>query len=70
LEGVFVSFLSGYKTYIVALAAIADQVAMLAQGQESLPQFASAVTTAILAATIRSGISANGLRPPVSLGPK
>lgn len=49
--------LSGYKTYIVAGVAVISAAASYLIGDVSLPDAAQLVLTAVLGATLRSGIS-------------
>lgn len=49
--------LSGYKTYITAGVAVVSAVAMYLTGEDTLAQAIQLVVTAILGATIRSGIT-------------
>ena len=48
--------LSGYKTYIVAAAAVIGAVAAYATGESSLEAAISVAISAILAATVRNAI--------------
>ncbi len=50
----------GYKTYITAAVAVIGALAAYLTGDASLIQTAQLVVTAIIGATIRHGIGANG----------
>jgi hypothetical protein len=51
---------AGYKTYITAGVAVIAAVAAYLTGDASLMQTVQLVVTAIIGATIRHGIAANG----------
>jgi len=49
--------LKGYKTYIVAAIAVITAIGAYLTGDLALPAAAQAVLTAVLGATLRSGIA-------------
>lgn len=51
------NFLSGYKTYITAIAGVVTAVAMYANGQEPVGDMITQVIAALSAAFIRHGIT-------------
>ena len=53
-------FLGGKKTYLVAVAAIIGSVVAWLEGSIDMPTLAQSITAAILAATIRAGITKSG----------
>lgn len=52
--------LAGYKTYITAAVAVIGAIAAYLTGDASLVQTAQLVVTAVIGATIRHGVAANG----------
>ena len=52
--------LSGKKTYLVAAVAIIGSVVAWLDGSIDMPTLAQSITAAILAATIRAGITKSG----------
>ena len=53
------NFLTGYKTYITAVAGIVTAVSLYANGMETVPEMIQAIITCLLAAFVRSGVSAS-----------
>ena len=53
-------FLKGYKTYLVAAAAIVGAVAGFATGELSLTEGIGAIVAAVTAMTMRAGIEKSG----------
>lgn len=52
--------LSGYKTYLTAAAGVLTNVAMYANGQETLPVAANAIILLLVGVFIRHGVSTSG----------
>lgn len=51
------NFLSGYKTYLTAAAAVLGAVAAFASGTIDAGTALNTIVTAVLAATVRNGIA-------------
>ena len=53
-------WLSGKKTYLIALAAVVTAVTMFAQGDATMGQMISAIFVAVGGMTMRAGVEKNG----------